>query len=312
MRAVAATAYGPPEVLETIRLPRPSPGLREVLVRVSFIGVNPKDVVVRKGKFRRVTGHRFPMVLGNDIAGEVVEAGALADLSVGNSVFGMINDFSGGAYAEYVAIQCAQVATVPNGLDLKHAAAVPLAAQTALQALRDRGELRPGERVLINGASGGVGTFAVQIAQRLGAHVTAVCSERNLALCTDLGADNVIDYKATKLVDLRDRFDVFFDVFGNYRFDKVRHLLTSRGRYVHTIPSAQIFRDTLRTLRGPQRARLVYVRSRRADLEWLSAGLRDGGIRVVLDRVYPLSEAAAAHRYIETKRARGKVVLEVA
>jgi NADPH:quinone reductase-like Zn-dependent oxidoreductase len=311
MRAVVIDRYGGPEVLRPTTVPRPVPTRGQVLVRTRFIGVNPKDVIVRKGKFKIATGKKFPLILGHDIAGEVVEAGLGADLAEGDIVYGMINDFAGRAYAEYAAIDCGQLATAPSSIELRVAAAVPLAAQTALQALRDDARVTPKQKVLINGASGGVGVFAVQIAKILGAEVTAVCSHRNVELVQELGADHVIDYTKTELIDLGERFDAIFDVFGNYRFDELRHLLNAGGTYVHTVPSARIFKDIARTLVSRQRVRLVIVRSRRAQLDWIRQQIDGGRLRVVVDRSFSLDDAAEAHRYMETKRARGKVVLEV-
>lgn len=312
MRAMVIDKYGGPDVLREASVPRPVPKRGQVLVRTKFIGVNPKDVVVRKGKFQVATGKRFPIIVGHDIAGEVVEVGTGADLALGEHVFGMINDFAGRAYAEYAAVDAGQLGRAPSSIDLQVAAAVPLAAQTALQGLRDDAEIAPGQNVLINGASGGVGVFAVQIAKILGADVTAVCSHRNIDLVRELGADHVIDYTETELVTLSQRFDVFYDVFGNYSFDKVKHLLTPRGTYVQTIPSSRIFKDIARTFVRKQRAKLVLVRSRRSQLDWLRQQIDGSHLRVVLDRSFLLSGAADAHRYVETKRARGKVVLEVA
>jgi NADPH:quinone reductase-like Zn-dependent oxidoreductase len=311
MRAMVIDRYGGPEMLQLATVPRPVPTRGQVLVRTRFIGVNPKDVVVRKGKFRVATGKKFPLIVGHDIAGEVVETGLGADLAEGDLVYGMINDLAGRAYAEYAAVDCQQLAKAPSSVELGVAAAVPLAAQTALQGLRNEAGVKPGQHVLINGASGGVGVFAVQIAKILGAEVTAVCSHRNVDLVTELGADRVIDYTQTELVDLDERFDAIFDVFGNYRFDKLKHLLTRRGTYVHTIPSAQIFKDVARTFVGGKRAKLVIVKSRREQLDWLRQQIDAGSMRVVVDRSFPLDQAPEAHRYMETKRARGKVVLEV-
>lgn len=311
MRAVVIERYGGPEVLRVADVPRPVPTRGQVLVRTRFIGVNPKDVIVRKGKFQIATGKKFPLIVGHDIAGEVVDAGLGADLAEGDSVYGMINDFAGRAYSEFAAVDCQQLALAPSSIDLGAAAAVPLAAQTALQALRDDAHVKPGQRVLINGASGGVGIFAVQIAKVLGAHVTAVCSHRNLELVTELGADQVIDYTNTELVELEQRFDMIFDVFGNYCFADVQHLLEPRGVYVHTIPSARVFKDVAITFVRRKRAKLVIVKSRRADLDWLRQQIDGGSIRVVVDRSFSLDDVADAHRYMETKRARGKVVLAV-
>lgn len=311
MRAVVIDRYGAPEVLRAAVVPRPVPKRGQVLVRTRFIGVNPKDVIVRKGKFQVATGKRFPIIVGHDIAGEVVEAAVGADLGVGDRVYGMINDFAGRAYAEYAAVSCREIAKAPTSIELNVAAAVPLASQTALQALRDDAQLKSGQRVLINGASGGVGVFAVQIGKILGAHVTATCSHRNLELVSELGADEVIDYTKRELVELEERFDAIFDVFGNYSFDELKHLLTPRGTYIHTIPSARIFKDVARTFVGRQRAKLVIVKSKRDQLDWMRQQIDAGALRVVVDRSFALDDAAEAHRYMETKRARGKVVLAV-
>lgn len=311
MRAVVIDRYGKPDVLRSATVPRPVPQRGQALVRSHFIGVNPKDVIVRKGKFKVATGNKFPLIVGHDIAGEVVEVGPGADLSEGELVYGMINDFAGRAYAEYAAVDCGQLGRAPSSVGLEVAAAVPLAAQTALQALRDDAKLRSGQRALINGASGGVGVFAVQIAKIFGAHVTAVCSERNVELVRDLGADEVIDYNQTELTSIAARYDLFFDVFGNYTFARVKHLLESDGTYVHTIPSGRIIQDIARTFFRKKRAKLVIVKSRRSQLDWLRQQIDGGGIRVVVDRTFSLNDAADAHRYMETKRARGKVVLSV-
>ena len=311
MRAVVIDRYGGPEVLRITTVPRPVPRRGQVLVRTRFIGVNPKDIIVRKGKFKIATGKKFPLIVGHDIAGEVVEAGLGADLGEGDLVYGMINDFAGRAYAEYAAVDCKQLALAPSSIGLEVAAAVPLAAQTALQALRDDAQLQPGQSVLINGASGGVGVFAVQIAKILGARVTAVCSHRNAELVKELGAEEVVDYGRTELVNLDARFDVIFDVFGNYHFEKLKHLLGSRGTYVHTIPSSRIFKDVARTFVRRRNAKLVVVKSRRDDLDWLRQHIDAGRLRVVVDRSFSLADVADAHRYMETKRARGKVVLAV-
>jgi NADPH:quinone reductase-like Zn-dependent oxidoreductase len=311
MRAVVIDRYGGPEVLRVATVPRPLPKRGQVLVRTRFIGVNPKDIIVRKGKFKVATGTKFPLLLGHDIAGEVVEAGLGADLTPGDVVYGMINDFAGRAYAQYAAVDCHQLAKAPSNIELSAAAAVPLAAQTALQMLRNDARVKPGQSVLINGASGGVGVFAVQIAKILGAHVTAVCSYRNVDLVRELGADRIIDYTKTDWVGLDERFDAILDVFGNHRFDTMQHLLTPRGTYVQTIPSARIFKDVAKTLVRGKRAKLVVVRSRRAQLDWIRGQIEAGRLRVVVDRSFSLEDVAEAHRYMETKRARGKVVLAV-
>ena len=313
MRIVQFHKYGPPQVLEVASSKQPEPGRGEVCVRVSAAGINPKDCLVRKGKFSVVTGKKFPQTLGQDFAGQVEKLGpGVTGLQRSERVFGMVNRWTGGAYAEYIVAPFDELARMPETISYEQAAAVPLAAQTALQALRNLANVQPGQKILINGASGGVGSFAVQIAKILGAHVTAVCSDANLKLVRELGADEAIDYRQTNLLTLPTRFDMFFDVFGNKDYSRSKHLLTRRGVYVHTIPNLKNAAWHLLTRWLPgKRGLLVVVRSRRSDLETLAGWITAGKIHPLIDRSLPLAEVQAAHTYIETKRARGKVVLVV-
>ncbi|MFH1980321.1 MAG: NAD(P)-dependent alcohol dehydrogenase [Pseudomonadota bacterium] len=311
MKAVVIQRFGAPDTLTLEQVPLPSVGAEEILVRLSAAGVNPKDVLVRKGKFRLFTGRRFPMQLGYDFSGVVVKRGKyIRHLKLGDYVFGMINGWQGATYAEYVKVKATECAVVPPRLKPDEAAGVPLAGQTALQALRDIGNVQEGDRVIINGASGGVGTLAIQLAKILGAHVTAVSSDQNSRLCTSLGADRIIDYAATDLDSLEEQFAVFFDVFGNRSFGRVRRLLAPDGVYITTVPGWRIMWDRLWTrFFSSQKARLVVVFSRAADVEYLGELVDHGQLRPVIDRRYALKDVAEAHAYVETKRARGKVIL---
>lgn len=313
MKAVQFDRYGPPTVLTCREVDKPVCGPRELLVRVQAAGVNPKDCLVRKGKFRWFTGQRFPQGMGHDFAGTVVSVGRHVDaFRDGDAVYGMTNGWKGRTYAEFLAVRASQSALKPSCLSFVEAAAVPLAAMTALQALRDLGRLAGGGHVVINGGSGGVGTFAVQIARILGADVTAICSERNADMVRALGARHVLDYNRDDIRELDRPVDVFFDVFGNRRFPDVRPLLTPRGRFISTVPGLPILTWGLvsRFLPGP-RACMVVVKSRRADLETLAGWIEEGRLSPRVDRVYPLDSVPEAHAYIETRRARGKVVLTV-
>jgi len=314
LKAVQFERYGAPSVMTCREVSQPVCGPEELLVRVHGAGVNPKDCLVRKGKFRWFTGGRFPLGLGHDFAGTVETTGDHVDaFQPGDAVYGMTNGWQGRTYAEFAAVRAAEAALKPPALGFEAAAATPLAAQTALQALRDLGRVAAGQRVLINGASGGVGTFAVQIAAILGAHVTAVCSGRNADLVRQLGARAVVDYTCEDLDQLPAPVDVFFDVFGNRRFPDVRKMMTPRGAYISTVPGAPILQWALLSrLSGGPRAHLVIVKSRAADLETISAWIEAGRLSPVVDRIFPLEAVREAHAYIETKRARGKVVLQVA
>lgn len=313
MLAVQFDRYGPPRVLRCREVTKPNCRARGLLVAVRAAGVNPKDCLVRKGKFRWMTGRRFPLGLGHDFAGTVAAVGPQAPgFHVGDAVYGMTNGWRGRTYAAFAAVQTTETALMPPRLTFEQAAAVPLAAQTALQALRDIGRLSTGQRVTINGASGGVGTFAVQIACLLGARVTAICSGRNADLVRRLGAERVVDYQRDDIRECTDPVDVFLDVFGNQRFPDIRPLLTGQGRYISTVPGLPILKwGLLSRLGSGPRASLVVVKSKTGDLLRLSSWIADRRLEPVMDRIFPLQEVQAAHAYIETKRARGKVVLQV-
>jgi NADPH:quinone reductase-like Zn-dependent oxidoreductase len=281
-------------------------------VRVRAAGLNPKDVLVRKGKYRLFTGGRFPRGVGYDWAGEVAEVGgSVSGIAAGDRLFGMLNGWDGATCAEYVAVRPAECAPMPAGLSFEEAAAIPLSAQTALQALRDLGAARAGQRVLAHGASGGVGVFALQIAKALGMHVTSTSSARNRELCRSLGADETLDYASDDPFAPGRAYDLVFDVFGNRRFALARPALAPGGRYVTTVPSRRIVLESLATLLSSRRARLVNVRSRSEDLRLLAGWVEQGRLRPVVERVYGLGEVAAAHAALETKRTRGKLVVRI-
>lgn len=319
MRKVLYDRYGGPEVLALRDVPAPTPRRGEVRVRVMAAALNAKDVLVRRGKMRHLVGWRLPRGVGYDWAGVVDAVGpATEGARVGERLFGMLQDHLGGACAEQCIVRVDQCAPMPAGLSFEEGAAVPLAAQTALQALRDVARVGSGARVLIHGASGGVGTFAVQVAKALGAHVTTTSSAANLALCRELGADVTLDYAGEPipgagLARLAEgpAFDALFDVFGNVRFTDARAALQPHGTFVSTVPAPHVLAAVLRTVFARRRARLVVVRSRRADLQQLGRWVEEGRLRPVVDRVFDWTEIAAAQAYIETKRARGKVVLRL-
>ena len=312
MRAVRHARYGGPEVLQIVDVDAPTPGRGEVLVRVHAAALNPKDVLVRKGKFRWFTFGAWPRATGLDLCGEVIAVGAgVTQARVGERVWAMLPGWLGGAVQERAVVPEGCCGTAPASLSDAQAAAVPLAALTALQALRDDARVGRGARVVIHGASGGVGTFAIQLAKDLGAHVTTTSGAANHALCRELGADETLDYRVDDPLARRDAWDCVFDVFGNRSFAHARAALAAGGTYVTTVPSPQIVVDTARTLVGGKRARLVVVRSRRVDLDHLAARVAAGALRPVVDRVFPMDQIVDAHRYLATKRARGKVVITI-
>ncbi len=315
MRSAQYDRYGGAGVLVLRDEPVPQPGPGQVLVRVHAAALNPKDVIVRAGKhhlFRIIAGSRFPKRVGFDWSGEALALGAgVSSVAVGDALYGMIDAWSAGACATHALVEVNELAPKPTTLSWEEAAAVPLAALTALQALRDVAKLERSQRVLVNGASGGVGTFAVQIAKALGARVTTVTSAANTERMRELGADEVLDYAKDDLLAQAGSQEVFFDVFGNRSFPFARPLLTARGTYVSTVPKGHVVRDRVLTALGGKRARLVSVRSRTADLATLTEWITKGLVRPVIDQIFPLEEIVAAEERVGSRRARGKVVLRV-
>lgn len=311
MRVAEYDRYGGPDVLEVRERSAPEVQPGHVVVRVRAAALNPKDVLTRNGKYPWFAGRRFPKRVGYDWAGEAAQVGAgVTGIREGDALFGMIQAWSGGACAEYVHARVDELAPRPAGLSWTDAAALPLVSLTSLQALRDLAHVAQGARVLINGASGGVGVHAIQIAKALGAHVTTLTSAANQALVRGLGADDALDYATWNPATAPGGFDAVFDVFGNRRFAEVKRLLAARGTYVTTVPSPRVIAERFATAWTWPHARLVVVKSRRADLETVSAMVGRGALRAVVDRVWPLSEIADAQRYLATKRARGKIVVE--
>lgn len=310
MRALFYRGYGGIDRLELGELPAPRSG-RGPLVRVEVAALNPKDALFRKGKFRPLSGRRFPKQCGLDFAGTVEQAGA--GLAAGERVFGALQEwtFRRGTLAELVAPGPEEVAPLPRGVDAAHAASLALVGLTALQALRDVARTQAGAHVLINGASGGLGTAAIQIARLLGASVTTVSSAATAELVRSLGAQEALDYGALPEALGSGRFDVVFDVFGNLQFASARRALRPRGVFVSTVPSVgRLLRDVSSRI-AAHKERLVVVRPRRRDLEQLGAWLAGGGLRGVVDARFPLAEYAAAFARLESKHAHGKIVIDV-
>lgn len=313
MQAAVINQYGAPEVIEYRSVDTPYVKPDQVLIRVFASSVNPIDWKIRKGMLKLLPGQKFPMILGFDIAGEVVAVGdQISQFRVGDAVYAYSNQFPGGAYAEYVAVPGKVTAPKPANQSYLEAAVVPLAATTALQALRDEGKLKAGQRVLINGASGGVGTFAVQIAKALGAEVTAVCGTKNVDLVKSLGCDRVIDYQQTDFTQETTAYGVIFDTVGSKPFSDCKRVLTPKGIYVTTQPLPGNFLQGFvsNVLPGPT-AKVVVAKANTGDLLYLKEQIEHGKIRSIIDRTYPLADIAEAHRYSEAGHAVGKIAISI-
>ena len=323
MKAIVYRQYGSPDVLKLEEVAKPTPAHNELLIRVRAASVNPLDWHFMRGtpyiaRMRIGLGRPKFTRLGDDFSGTVEAIGKDVRLfKAGDEIFGTAN----GAFAEYVTSTEKGLALKPTNTTFQQAASVPIAGITALQGLRDKGLIRPGQRVLINGASGGVGTFAVQIAKSSGADVTAVCSIRNVEMVRFIGADHVIDYTKEDYTKGTQRYDVIFDTVGNHSLSDDRHVLTPHGILV--IVGAQSNYPWIGSLARVLKVSLIapFVSQKLVklwadtnntdDLNALRDLMQAGKLTPVIDRQYSLSEAPAAIQYLETGRARGKVIISL-
>jgi len=320
MKAIVQDVYGSPDVMRLEEVALPPIGADGVLVRVRAAAVNPLDWHFMRGEpylLRLISGLRKPKrrIQGVDVAGEVEAVGAdVRQFKQGDAVYGAA---PGGAFAEYVAGKEHNFVPKPEGLTFEQAAAIPIVGLTALQALRDKAQVRAGQHVLFNGAGGGVGTFAVQIARAFGAEVTGVCSTRNLELVTSLGADHVIDYTREDFTKMDRRYDVVLDAAGNHSLSELRRALKpdgvlvmvggGTGRWIE--PIVGVLRAILTSLISRQRVIVFIAKERQSDLLTLTDLVQAGKLEPVVDRTYPLGDTPEAIRLIETGHARGKIVV---
>jgi NADPH:quinone reductase-like Zn-dependent oxidoreductase len=312
MKAVAYRQYGSADVLEVMELPRPTLNPNSVLIRVAAAGVNPADWVLRRGALKLFVRLKFPFVPGADVSGVVAAVGsAVTRFRPGDAVYAMLPNAAGGGYAEYAVAAENLVAPMPANLNFAEAAAIPLAALTALQGLRDHAAVKPGMHVLINGASGGVGSFAIQIAKAMGAHVTAVSSSVNLLMVKTLGADEAIDYTSENVKALKQKFDVIFDTVGVFNVAEARKLLAKNGVFISINPTKITPIDALLARFAGLKAKGYLVKPGAADLQQISQWLLAGKIKPVIEECYDIEDAADAQRHSETGRVRGKLVLIV-
>jgi NADPH:quinone reductase-like Zn-dependent oxidoreductase len=326
MKAVVSTKYGPPDVLELTEVGKPVTKDDGVLVKVHAASVNPADWHLLRGEpyvSRLQLGLRKPKkkVLGCDVAGQIEAVGENVTMfRPGDEVFGSPFMHGFGVFAEWVCVPEDLLAPKPVDLSFEQAAAVPLAASTAPQGLRDHGRIEPGQRVLIIGASGGVGTFAVQIAKAFDAEVTGVCSTRNVDMVRSLGADRVIDYTREDFTQYGQRYDLVFQLAGTRSPSECRRALTSGGTLVASSgesdglwigPLDRIIKALVLSPFVSQKMASFTVNPNKEDLQFLKQLIEAGQLAPTIERTYPLSETPEAIRYLENGHARGKVVITV-
>jgi NADPH:quinone reductase-like Zn-dependent oxidoreductase len=321
MKAIVYEKYGPPDVLQLKEVEIPVPKENEVLVKVQAASVNYSNLAFVRGKpfIVRLMGSGLIKpkykILGSDIAGRVETVGVnVQQFQPGDEVFGDLSECGRGGFAEYVAVPENALVLKPANLTSEEAAAVPEAAVVALQGLRDKGKIQPGQKVLIYGASGGIGTFAVQIAKSFGAEVTGVCSTRNLDLVRSIGADHVIDYTKENFTQNGQQYDLILATAGYRSLFDYAHALSPRGIYVVTGGSmAQVFQPMFLgpfiSMTGGKKMGNLVMRPIQKDLAFVKDLIETGEVKPVIDRCYPFSEAAEALRYYGKGHARGKVII---
>ncbi|MBI3152488.1 MAG: NAD(P)-dependent alcohol dehydrogenase [Chloroflexi bacterium] len=320
MKAIVHTQYGPPHVLKLVEVEKPTPQDNQVLVKVHAASINAGDTFARGGKpflFRFFTGGFLKPKntrLGSDIAGQVEAVGEnVKQFRPGDEVFGCAR----GAFAEYVLAREAYLAFKPTNISYEQAAAVPWAALVALQTIRYAGEIQPGQKVLIQGASGGVGSFAIQIVKAFGAEVTAVCSTRNQEMARSIGADHVIDYTREDFTRNPQRYDLILAINGYHSLSTYKRALNPQGMYlcgggtISQILQARLFGSFVSSNGGKQVRMMGSAKIIQEDLVFLAKLLKEGKIIPVIDGSYPLSEIVEAFRYIEGTHAQGKVVIKI-
>ncbi len=319
MKAIVRTKYGSADVLQLKEVEKPAPKENEVLVKILAAAVNPLDKYFMRGTplfIRFMTGLLKPKhkTLGADFAGQVEAIGSnIKQFQVGDDVYG---DMSSGSFAEFACVTEVKLAHKPANMSFEEAAAVPVAGLTAVQILRNQMQIKPGQKILINGASGGVGTYAVQIAKHYGTEVTGVCSTRNIDMVRSIGADHVIDYTGEDFTKTSQVYDLILDNVGNRSLSEVKRILAPNGTYLlNAFAPALMLQLGLQsgkskiggqTLRNSDVAKIS-----QSDLEFLKELIEAGDVVSVIDKVYPLSETPKAIRHLETGHARGKVVIEV-
>jgi NADPH:quinone reductase-like Zn-dependent oxidoreductase len=312
-------------------IPAPRPGPRDILVDVRAAGLNPVDFKFRQGKLRAIQRPKLPFALGNELAGEVIAVGsAVKRFRMGDRVFARVAKERAGAFAEQACVDEDNAALMPANLDFSDAAAVPLAALTALQALRDELHVGPGQRLFISGGAGGVGTFAIQIAKWLGAHVTTTASKRGEALVRSLGCDEVIDYTINDISKTAGRFDAGFDLIGGETLEQMFEIMKPGTKIVSVagVPEPQMamkdlggrralavifwiisYRIRARARRAGVGYRYLFMHPSGRELAELAGLIEQGKLKAVIDKTYPLANIPEAFAYVESGRAKGKVVV---
>lgn len=309
MRAIVYDDYGDASVLHEADVPVPNRLPGQVLIEVWASSVNPIDYRLRSGEMKGVLPGGFPRIPGYDVAGVIADCAVDSGFRAGDRVMAFLDATRGGACADYAVCSVDSVTKLPSQIPMDQAAAMPLAGTTALQSLRDHGKMSPGDRVLINGASGGVGMFAIQIAKAHDCHVDAVASGDNREYCLSLGADHFYDYEQTDFTRTDQRWDLIFDAAGKSSYWDARDVMNEGGHYVSTEPDVKGMLTTVLTWPLSKSGRVMLAKSKSSDLKELIGLFEMDKLKVTIDKRYKMSELAEAHRRVEQGVDRGKVVV---
>ncbi|MBS1953837.1 MAG: NAD(P)-dependent alcohol dehydrogenase [Cyanobacteria bacterium SZAS-4] len=317
MRALTIHEYGAPDVFKVEEIEKPKPGSHQVLIEVKNSSINPVDWKIRAGHLSLLIPKHWPRVLGVDCSGIVAEVGdSVRSFAPGDAVFGMSNPLRSqyGAYAQYCICDKDSITKKPDGLSFSDAASIPVAALTAYKAFKLQIKLQPGQKVLINGASGGVGSFAVQIAKAMGAKITATCSADNIEFVRSLGADEVVDYKEQDIRTLSEKFDGIFDASAKLNFAAATRMLTKHGVYVTTVPDPFTVLGLLTSILGGKKAYIVSAGSGAFVSQELSAiaeMVLSGQVKPIIAKSVSLEEVPDSQKFSEAGHARGKTVIDI-
>ncbi len=312
MKKVIYETYGDADVLKVADFMVNEPADGELLVKVMAAGINPVDYKIRNGSLKFIYRAKLPRTPGGEISGIVEKTGSKqSKFKPGDKVYSML-PISIGGYSEYITVNEDLIGLMPENISFNEAAGIPLAGLTALQALRDKGNIGKDMKVLVNGGSGGVGMFAIQIAKAFDAEVTAVCSEKNISFVKGFGADQVIDYEKEDFTRLNNKYDIVFDAVAKSSFDKCKSILKKeKSAFITTVPTPPLM---LRQIINPlvnRKTFAILTKPQSKDLDFLTGLIQKEKLKTSIEKVYSMEEAAQAHRHIETGRVKGKLVIEI-
>lgn len=312
MKAKVINRFGNTNVFEFSEIPYPELKSDEIIIKTVSGSVNPIDWKQRQGKHRFIFGFPFPIVLGYDVAGIVVKTGLdVREFKTGDKVCGVLNNKYGGGLAEFTKSNGNCFVKIHEDMDLIRSAAIPLAGLTSLQALRDKGNLRKGDKLMIIGAAGGVGHIALQIANIFGAESSVVSSKRHYDFLEKIGFSSFIDYEKTNILNIQERFDVIFDTVGKFSFLKCKHLLKPGGIYINTLPRPKILIHKIISLFcSGKKAKTLLMKHSQNDLNQLIKWIVEGKLHITIDKTFSINEVNKAHQYSEDSHAEGKILIQ--